>query len=77
MGDWLRGRAYPSHGWGHKFESCIAHHLKIRSEVFPLAYFIFETETKSDSKNKLVLPESLFLARAYARLPDEVFDATV
>ena len=25
-GDWLRGRAYPSHGWGHKFESCIAHH---------------------------------------------------
>ena len=24
-GDWLRGRAYPSHGWGHKFESCIAH----------------------------------------------------
>ena len=28
MGDWLRGRAYPSHGWGHKFESCIAHHRK-------------------------------------------------
>ena len=24
-GDWLRGRAHPSHGWGHKFKSCIAH----------------------------------------------------
>ena len=30
-GDWLRGRAYPSHGWGHKFESCIAHHRNLRS----------------------------------------------
>ena len=29
-GDWLRGRAYPSHGWGHKFESCIAHHRNLR-----------------------------------------------
>ena len=41
----------------------------------PLTFFIFET--KSDSKNKFVLSESLFLARVYARLPDEVFDAAV
>ena len=25
-GDWLRGRAHPSHGWGRWFESSIAHH---------------------------------------------------
>ena len=30
-GDWLRGRAYPSHGWGHKFESCIAHHQTFKA----------------------------------------------
>ena len=24
-GVWLRGRAHPSHGWGHKFKSCNAH----------------------------------------------------
>ena len=24
-GVWLRGRAHPSHGWGHKFNSCNAH----------------------------------------------------
>ena len=26
MGVWLRGRALPSHGRGHKFKSCNAHH---------------------------------------------------
>lgn len=26
MGDWLRGRALPSHGRGHWFETSIAHH---------------------------------------------------
>ena len=27
VGDWLRGRAHPSHGWGRWFESSIAHHF--------------------------------------------------
>ena len=40
-GDWLRGRAYPSHGWGHKFESCIAHHRTLRSEQCS-GLFVFE-----------------------------------
>ena len=40
-GDWLRGRAYPSHGWGHKFESCIAHHRTLRPEQCS-GLFIFE-----------------------------------
>jgi hypothetical protein len=26
MGDWLSGRALPSHGRGHRFDPCIAHH---------------------------------------------------
>lgn len=26
-GDWLSGRAHPSHGWGRWFESSIAHHF--------------------------------------------------
>ena len=30
MGDWLRGRAHPSHGWGRRFKSCIAHHCVYR-----------------------------------------------
>ena len=27
VGDWLSGRALPSHGRGHWFESSIAHHI--------------------------------------------------
>ena len=30
MGDWLRGRALPSHGRGHWFETSIAHHRRRR-----------------------------------------------
>ena len=40
MGDWLRGRAYPSHGWGHKFESCIAHHRILRPRFY-FGLFLF------------------------------------
>ena len=40
-GDWLRGRAHPSHGWGRRFKSCIAHHLLAETRlVISLVFFV-------------------------------------
>ena len=40
-GDWLRGRAHPSHGWGRRFKSCIAHHLHAKARLDDsLAFFV-------------------------------------
>ena len=44
-GVWLRGRAHPSHGWGHKFKSCNAHHLRERDSATG-PFFMFTGNAK-------------------------------
>ena len=34
MDSWLSGRALPSHGRGHRFESCTVHSSPLRCMVF-------------------------------------------
>ena len=51
-GDWLRGRAYPSHGWGHEFESCIAHHHTLKA---PGNWSLFAIETQRPCEGDMIL----------------------
>ncbi len=43
LGEWLSGRALPSHGRGHRFKSCFAHHQEPKFlqklKVFVIIHF--------------------------------------